>query len=35
VHASPEEAVEMSKAIGANALLGMHWGTIVVRRGDF
>jgi N-acyl-phosphatidylethanolamine-hydrolysing phospholipase D len=28
VHASPEEAVEMGKAIGANALLGMHWGTI-------
>ena len=28
VHASPEEAVEMSKAIKAKSLLGMHWGTI-------
>ena len=28
VHASPEEAVEMAKAIGAKAILGMHWGTI-------
>jgi L-ascorbate metabolism protein UlaG (beta-lactamase superfamily) len=28
VHASPEEAVEMGKAIGARAMLGMHWGTI-------
>ena len=28
VHASPEEAVETAKAIGAKAILGMHWGTI-------
>jgi N-acyl-phosphatidylethanolamine-hydrolysing phospholipase D len=28
MHALPEEAVEMGKAIGANALLGMHWRTI-------
>ncbi len=28
VHASPEEAVEMGKAINARSLLGMHWGTI-------
>ena len=28
VHASPEEAVEMGKAIKAKSLLGMHWGTI-------
>ena len=36
VHASPEEAVEMGKAIGGNALLGSHWRTIELsRRGDF
>ncbi len=28
VPASPEEAVEMDKAVGAKAILGMHWGTI-------
>jgi N-acyl-phosphatidylethanolamine-hydrolysing phospholipase D len=32
VHASPEEAVEMGKAIGANALLGSHWRTIELSR---
>lgn len=28
VHASPEEAVEMGRAIRAKQILGMHWGTI-------
>lgn len=28
VHASPEEAVDMGRAIRAKRILGMHWGTI-------
>ncbi|MGA1207992.1 MAG: MBL fold metallo-hydrolase [Litorivicinaceae bacterium] len=34
VHASPEEAVEMARAIRAKHVLGMHWGTIELSDED-
>jgi N-acyl-phosphatidylethanolamine-hydrolysing phospholipase D len=30
VHVNPEEAVELGRDMGAQALVGMHWGTIVL-----
>ncbi len=29
-HASPEEAVQIGKDIGARAIIGMHWGTVTL-----
>lgn len=34
VHASPEEAIEIARAVGAEKALGMHWGTIRLTSED-
>lgn len=34
VHASPEEAVEIARAVGAKRAIGMHWGTIMLTPED-
>lgn len=34
VHASPEDAVKIARAIGAGKAIGMHWGTIMLTPED-
>ncbi|MCF8468938.1 MAG: MBL fold metallo-hydrolase [Sneathiella sp.] len=34
VHATPEDAVEIARAIGAKRALGMHWGTVLLTPED-
>ena len=34
VHATPEEAVEIARAVRARKAIGMHWGTIVLTSED-
>ena len=34
VHATPEEAIGIARAIGAKAALGMHWGTVMMTPED-
>lgn len=34
VHVTPEEAIEISRTIGANRAIGMHWGTIMLTPED-
>lgn len=34
VHATPEEAIQIARAIGAKQALGMHWGTVLLTPED-
>ena len=34
VHATPEEGIAISKAVGAKKAIGMHWGTIMLTPED-
>jgi N-acyl-phosphatidylethanolamine-hydrolysing phospholipase D len=34
VHASPEDAIEIARAVRASKTIGMHWGTIMLTPED-
>ena len=34
VHATPEEAISIARAVGAKKAIGMHWGTIMLTPED-